>query len=345
MLKRLFIAILVAGLASVGHAQTLKIATLAPEGHTWMNEGRVEVKFFPGGVMGNDAAVMRKIKLGQLQGVATSGAELSPIYRDAPILSMPFLFRDLAEVNHVRTKVDPMIRAGFEKAGFVAPGIAGGGFAYLMSSKPIENKEQLRETKVWVPHNDRIAQIAFEKAGVSPISLPLSDVATSLQTGLLETVANTTSGAIAFQWHTKVKYVVDLPVSYVIGIFAIDSKAFNRLGAADQPIVREEFAKAFADIDAVGLRDNESARASLVKQGIVFKSPSAEEAKYWAGVGDQTLKHMLAAGEISKELVDTITKLQAEHRANFVFGFQSIDVLQRVSHESDVCRSRTQRDQ
>lgn len=327
MLKRCMVATLFFAASAVG-AQTLKIATLAPEGHTWMKEmreaaanvktrtaGRVEVKFFPGGVMGNEAAVLRKIKLGQLQGVATTSAELSSVYADAPVYSMPFLFRDLAEIEYVRSTVDPMLQAGFEKHGMIAPGLAGGGFAYLMSSKPIANKEDLRETKVWVPHNDRIAQIAFKNAGVNPIALPLGDVNTSLQTGLLETVANTTSGAIAFQWHTRVKHVVDLPLTYVMGIFAIDRKAFQRIGIADQPIVRDEFAKAFADIDLAGKRDNESARATLVKQGIVFKAPSAAEANYWAGIGEQTLKQMLAAGEISSELIATIQKLQAEYRA------------------------------
>jgi TRAP-type C4-dicarboxylate transport system substrate-binding protein len=327
MLKHLFIATFALAAAGV-EAQTLKIATLAPEGTVWMKEmreaganiktrtaGRVDVKFFPGGVMGNDTAVLRKIKLGQLQGGAFSGAELSPIYRDSTVYSMPFLFRDLGEVEYVRAKVDPMLRAGFEKSGMVAVGLSGGGFAYLMSTKPIANKDDLRATKVWVPHNDRIAQVAFEKAGVNPISLPLGDVNTSLQTGLLETVAITTSGAIAFQWHTKVKHAVDLPLTYVMGMLTIDQKAFNKIAAADQPIVREEFNQAFVDLDAANKRDNESARAALIKQGIAFKAPTTEEIGYWRSIGEDTLKQMRADNEISGELLAEIQKAQAEYRA------------------------------
>jgi TRAP-type C4-dicarboxylate transport system substrate-binding protein len=218
-------ALLVALFAAAGAAPaavTIKIATLAPEGTNWMkemraagaeikqkSEGRVEIKYFPGGVMGNDSAVLRKIKLGQLQGGALSGAELSAVYPDAQIYSVPFLFRDLAEVEAVRRQVDPLLEKGFEKSGFIAVGMSGGGFAHIMSVKPISSKDQLRASKVWVPQNDRIAQVAFAEAGVNPIALPLADVYTSLQTGLLETVANTTSGAIAFQWHTRIKHVVD----------------------------------------------------------------------------------------------------------------------------------------
>lgn len=325
-----FVLLLFSILPNLVSAAALKIATLAPEGTTWMKEmraaganikqrteGRVEIKFFPGGVMGNDSAVLRKIKLGQLQGGALSGGEWSQIYDNAQIYSLPFLFNDLNEIEYVRTQVDPMLKAGFEKAGFVAVGISGGGFAYVMGTKPIATKENLRSTKVWVPQNDKIAQVAYEKAGVKAIALSLGDVYTSLQTGLLETVAITTSGAIAFQWHTKIKHAVDLPLSYVMGILAIDYKPFARLTAVDQSVVREEFALAFKNLDIANKRDNESARAVLVKQGIVFKAPTAEEIQYWRNIGMETLVEMQANGGISADLLAAIKKSQAEYRAKF----------------------------
>ncbi len=309
-------------------AVTIKIATLAPEGTSWMKEmraagaeikqkteGRVEIKYFPGGVMGNDTAVLRKIKLGQLQGGALSGAELSAAYRDAQIYSVPFLFKDLGEVEYVRQRVDPLLQKGFEEAGFAALGLSGGGFAYVMSTKPVKGKTELRATKVWVPQNDRIAQVAFSEAGVNPIALPLADVYTSLQTGLLETVANTTSGAIAFQWHTRIKHVVDLPLTYVMGMMVIDQRTFSRLPPADQIIVRDSIARAFANLDAANRRDNESARAVLSRQGIVFHVPDAGEAEYWRGVGVSTLARLKAEGAISDDLLSVIQKAQSEYRA------------------------------
>lgn len=309
-------------------AVTIKIATLAPEGTSWMkemraagaeikqkSEGRVEIKYFPGGVMGNDSAVLRKIKLGQLQGGALSGAELSPVYTDAQIYSVPFLFRDLAEVEAVRKQVDPLLEKGFEKVGFVAVGMSGGGFAHMMSVKPISSKDQLRASKVWVPQNDRIAQVAFKESGVNPIALPLADVYTSLQTGLLETVANTTSGAIAFQWHTRIKHVVDLPLSYVMGMMVIDQRAFGKLEPADQVIVRDAIGRAFRNLDTLNKRDNEAARSVLAKQGVQFDMPNAEETEYWRGVGVNTLKKLQADGAVSQDLLAAIQKAQADYRA------------------------------
>ncbi len=331
-LRTTLFAMLLAGVAPV-MAATIKIATLAPEGTSWMKEmraagaeikqkteGRVEIKYFPGGVMGNDTAVLRKIKLGQLQGGALSGAELAAVYRDSQIYSVPFLFKNLAEVEYVRARVDPLLQQGFEQAGYAALGLSGGGFAYVMSTKPVEGKAGLRATKVWVPQNDRIAQVAFSEAGVNPIALPLADVYTSLQTGLLETVANTTSGAIAFQWHTRIKHVVDLPLTYVMGIMVIDQRVFARLAPTDQAIVRDAIGRAFNNLDAANRRDNESARDVLIKQGIVFHAPDAGEAEYWRGVGQSTLAKLRAEGAISDDLMSVIQKLQAEYRAGSAVG-------------------------
>lgn len=328
MLRKGFGIAIALACAGMAQAATLKIATVAPEGTVWMKEmreaganiktrtaARVDVKYFPGGVMGNDAAVLRKMKLGQLHGGAFTAGELSPVYADAQIYSLPFLFTSLDEVAHVRKAVDPMLREGFRKAGLEAVGLSGGGFAYLMSTKPVRTKDELRTTKVWTPQNDKIAQVAFEQAGVPVISLPLGDVYTSLQTGLLETVGITTSGAIAFQWHTKVKHVVDLPLSYVVGVLALDAKAYAKLSPEDRKIVDEEFHQAFVDIDTAGLKDNESARAALAKQGIRFEAPSPEEQTFWRDVGAKTMQKMLAAKQISAELLSEIQKQQASWAA------------------------------
>ena len=108
--------------AAPAHAeQTIKIATIAPDGSAWMRElraagaevqagsqGRVVVKFYPGGVMGSDQVVLRKMKLGQLQGGMLTSSALAEVYADAPIYSLPFLFDSWAQVDKVRPQIDPL---------------------------------------------------------------------------------------------------------------------------------------------------------------------------------------------------------------------------------------------
>lgn len=321
--QRLLTALLALCAAGAVQADVLKIATTAPDGTAWMREmragadavkarteGRVEVKYYPGGVMGDSSTVQRKIKIGQLQGGAFTGGEISNVNGDVQLYSLPFLFRSQAEVDAVRAKLDDRIKAGFEKGGFVALGLSGGGFAYIMSTHDIKTRDDLKAAKVWVPQGDYIAEVAFKNAGVAPVSLPLADVYTSLQTGLIDTAANTLAGTIAFQWHTKIKHIVDLPVSYVVGAIVVDKKAFDKITPADQAVLKEEMGKAFAQLDKVSIEDNAKAVDALKKQGITIYQPSAEEITGWQKVGVDSARQLesekILSGDLYKALNDEL---------------------------------------
>ena len=308
-------------------ATTIKIATVAPEGTTWMREmrasseavkkatdGRVEIKYYPGGVMGDDATVLRKIKIGQLQGGAFTGGEATVITGDAQVYSLPFLYRNQEEIDKLRTKLDPLLKQQFEKAGYALLGVSGGGFAYLMSTRDIKTREDLKAAKVWVPQGDKVAEVVFKVAGVSAISLPLSDVYTSLQTGLIDTAANTTSGAIAFQWHTKLKHMVDLPLTYVVGEIVVDKKSFDALSVEDRKAVEDDFATGFARLETSNRADNASARDALKAQGISIEAPDAAERKNWEAVGDEAFKQLKTQGGLSPEMQKALDAALTEAR-------------------------------
>jgi|SRR5579883_2942005 TRAP-type C4-dicarboxylate transport system substrate-binding protein len=328
MKKFALFTLLVCGFCSAAvAATTIKIATVAPDGTAWMREmragaaavkartqDRVEIKYYPGGVMGDEPAVLRKIRIGQLQGGAFTGGELSQVDKDAQIYSLPFLFRNEAEVGKVRAALDPLLRRSFAAAGFEAVGISGGGFAYLMSVKDIRSKDDLAAAKVWVPQGDRVAEAGFKAAGVTPIPLPLADVYTSLQTGLIDTAANTPAGAIAFQWHTRIKHLVDLPLTYVVGILVIDKKVFDGLASEDQQAVREELGAAFARLEKINRDDNAHARETLQKQGVTIFTPNAAEIASWQAIGAAARKQLLADNEITPQMAAALDQALAAAR-------------------------------
>ena len=312
---------------ALANAAPIKIATIAPDGTAWMKEmraaaeavktktsDRVEIKFYPGGVMGDNATVLRKIKIGQLQGAAFTGGEAASITPDANVYSQPFQFRSEDEVDKVRAKLDAQLKASFEKAGFVVPGMAGGGFAYLFSVNDIHDKDTLKAAKVWVPQGDRVAEIAFKAAGVTPIPLPIADVYTSLQTGLIDAAASTTAGAIAFQWHTKVKHMLDLPLMYVMGYLAIDKKAYDALSAEDRKALDDEVGAAFARIEKGARTDNAQARTALQGQGVAITPQNAEQRKDWDSIGADARKNLTGVGGISPELAAAVNKALDEAR-------------------------------
>ena len=137
-------------LALPAQAAVFKIATVVPEGSQWMRElraagdeiaertdDRVKIKYYGGGVMGNDKKVLRKIRNGQLQGGAFAASGLSEKYPPIALYGLPMMFESEAEVDYVRERLDPLLAQGLEEAGYVSFGFAGGGFAMLMGSRPL----------------------------------------------------------------------------------------------------------------------------------------------------------------------------------------------------------------
>jgi len=307
-------------------AKTLKIATLSPDGSNWMKmmrkggkeveqrtEGRVKFKFYPGGVMGNDAAVLRKIRLGQLQGGAMSGGSLAKFAPDSQVYNMPLKFRSFEEVDYIRERMDETVAGAIEKGGFVNFGLAEGGLAYIMSNTAVASVNELRTKKVWIPDNDPAAATSVKAFGVSPIPLSIGDVLPGLQTGLVDTVASSPIATIALQWHTQVKHMTDLPLLYFYAVMAIDKKAFKRISAADQASVREVMSNVFKQIDAQNRKDNIAAFEALQKQGVAVVSP-ANEAE-WRQFADNAVNELLSAGLVSRPVYQRFDKLLMEYRS------------------------------
>ena len=312
---------------AAAEATVFKIATISPDGTSWMKRmregaaviekrtsGRVKFKFYPGGVMGNDQSVLRKIRIGQLQGGALTDGGMSKIFTGTQIYGVPFMFRSYDEVDYIRSRIDKVISDGLEHKGFVTFGFAEGGFAYFMSRKPLQSADDVKGQKVWVPAGDRLARTLFETGGISPISLSLADVMTGLQTGLINTVIASPIGAIALQWYTKVKYMTDTPLVYIYAMLAIDSKAFNRLSKNDQAIFREVMGKIYQEIDKQNRLDNAEARKALRKQGINFVTITPEERQRWQTVADKAEPKWKEEKLFSAELYDRVVGMLEKYR-------------------------------
>ncbi|MGD2116792.1 MAG: TRAP transporter substrate-binding protein DctP [Chromatiales bacterium] len=325
--RRLTLLFVFACLGLPLEAATLKIATIAPDGSSWMKAmrqgaeqvaektgGRVKLRFYPGGVMGNDNSILRKIRIGQLHGGAITGGGLTAIYPDAQIYSLPFRFRSLDEVDYVRQRMDPLLIEGIRREGFVSYGLSEGGFAYLMSKKPVTQLAELQQQKVWVPEGDSISLAAFRALDIAPIPLPLTDVLTGLQTELINTVTTPAIGAIALQWHTRLQHLIDVPITYLYGTLIIREKALNKLTAADRDVLSQVLTDTFVNINQQNRRDNEAALQALKNQGMQFIQPEEAQMQPWRQRVSQAVEAMVAEGRFSREIFDTLQQHLSDYR-------------------------------
>ncbi len=318
MSLRTFIFAALVAVVSTGnhaHAKVLKFATIAPEGSAWMktmndagNEvdrrtsGRVKFKFFTGGVMGNDKAVLRKVKLGQLDGGMFTLGSLAESCPDMRIYGIPFLFPDMAAVDRVRAELDPVLKECLKKGGFTSFGFAEGGVARFYSKEPVDSVDSMRGRKMWVPEGDVIGLAAMESLGLAPTPLPITDVLTGLQTGLIEVAGNSSIGALALQWHTATKYVTTTPLLYVAAVLAVKNASYEEIDAKDRDVVSEVLERVYKGFNKQNRSDEDKAYKTLISEGLTPVDPKPGEVDRWRAVASKLANDMASRGEFSMDL-------------------------------------------
>jgi len=305
-----------------------KIATLAPDGSIWArrfqefqdevsakSNGEIGFKLYMGGVMGDDRAMYRKMRIGQLQGGGFTMTGISETVPDFRVMAIPFLFRSYAEVDRVTEGLFPRFQKAFLEKDLVLLAMTEVGFVYTMSGEPVGTVAQLRASKCWAPENDPLSRGFLEDMGVTPIPLSIPDVLSSLQTGMINTVFNGFYGSIVLQWFTKTKYITDTPFGYAYGGLVFSKSAFDKLPPQHAALMEAAAKKHFAELLLDTRRSNEEALVTLKKNGIQMVPTDKEALRQLMAVRDQKTVPRMVGTAFSKEIYEAATRLLAECRA------------------------------
>ncbi|NOR18633.1 MAG: C4-dicarboxylate ABC transporter, partial [Xanthomonadales bacterium] len=207
-------------------------------------------------------------------------------------------------------------RGLLEQAGFVNFGFASGGFAHMMSNQPVATLNDMKGLKVWVPDGDKISYAAAKALGISPVTMPLTDVLTGLQTELIDTIMGPPAGTIILQWNTGVSHITDLPLSYIFAMLVIEKKYFDRIQPEDQVIVREVMERVYRVFEKQGNEDNAKAYQALLKDGMKSVTPDAGQVIEWQQAIRASNHQLAAEGVVDPELLAEIECYVAAYRAH-----------------------------
>lgn len=327
-ISRLVIFALILTSEAAAQQYTIKFATLAPEGSTWMNVmkeydqairsesgGQLGFKIYAGGVQGDEKDILRKIKLGQLHSAGITGNGLTSIAPRVRILDSPFLFKSYAEVDHVFATFEGEFKQAFEDGGFINLGWAEVGFVYVFTNKPVYTPADLKYVKMWMWESDPIAEAMFRSMDVSAIPLAITDVLTSLQTKLIDGVYASPLAAIALQWFSRVKFMLNTPLADAAGSVVISKKKFAELPPELQEILVRNGKKYMLKLTELSRRDNAKSLETLKKNGISFVDPRSEKdiAEY-DEIGKKA-RRLLAGKLYTQDLLDRMEKSIMELRA------------------------------
>lgn len=310
-------------------AESIKFATLAPKGSTWMNnfeamgkeiraktDGEIRLRIYPNGVQGDELDVIRKMRAGLIHAGAMTATGLGEIQEEVLIFQLPRIFRNYEELDYVRDYLHADLDKAFMDAGYVLLGMGDIGFYYIFSNEPIRTIADLQSpnVKMWVRTSDRIGLEFYKNAEIATVPREVTQVLSSLYSGQINTLTASPYVTVALQWHDKFKYMTNLPVSVGVGATVITKEKFDQLPPDQQKILREVADSHQADLIQAIRKDNERALDALQKkagiQVVEFKDDSREA---WDVIAAET--HKALVGEIySQAFLDKINALLQEYR-------------------------------
>ena len=310
-------------------ADSIKFATLAPKGSTWMNnfeamgkeiraktDGDLRLRIYPNGVQGDELDVIRKMRAGLIHAGAMTATGLGEIQEEVLIFQLPRMFRTYEELDYVRDYLREDLDQAFMDAGYVLLGMGDIGFYYIFSNQPIRTIADLQSpnVKMWARTTDRIGLTFYKNADIATVPREVTQVLSSLYSGHINTLTASPYVTIALQWYDKFKYMTNLPVSVGVGATVMTKEKFDELSPEQQKIVREVANAHQDDLIQAIRRDNERSLEALQKKaGIEVVEFEDDSREAWDVIAMET--HKALVGEIySQEFLDKINALLQAYR-------------------------------
>jgi len=297
-IRSLFLAVLLSfGLAAGLSAQvvTLKVATVAPENSPYgealhklasewsrISGGKVKLVMYFNGIAGGEFDIVRKMRLGQLQGAMVSQMGLSFIDRRTNVLAAPQLVKNNDELDYVLQKMIPDFDQLLLDKKFVTVAYSRAGWLRFFSkSDQIRTPAQVAARKLGISGTEKDFFEAFKEMKYNVVPVEVSESLSALNTGLCDTTFTSPLVAGPMQLFGIANYMLNDKVSPFIGAILFDERAWNKVPAEFQPEMRKVAGEIGTNVN-VGIDKLETdAINTMVKYGLKLVEPTAEEQKIW----------------------------------------------------------------
>jgi TRAP-type C4-dicarboxylate transport system substrate-binding protein len=315
--------------ASASHAAdpvVVKMATLVPAGSSWnrsllemgqkwqqVSGGKVVLKLYAGGVAGDDADVVRKIRLGTLNAGLLATTGLADIERSVLALQIPMLYADYDEVDWVLDKMTPGLDAQFDAKGFVVLAWVDGGWAHFFTKTPARTPEELKTAKLFTWAGDDKYTELWKGAGFNAIPLPATEISTALQTGLVNALCTTPQVAAVMQWYNNAKNMTDVNWALLLGAIVIDKSAWQKIPADVRPAILSVTRETGRELSKQTRAEEIESIKAMKTRGLNVVKPSPAELESWHKLLESVFP-LVRGKYMPAEAFDAAVRFSGEYR-------------------------------
>ncbi|MAG13989.1 MAG: ABC transporter substrate-binding protein [Spirochaetales bacterium] len=307
-------------------ALTLKVGSLAPSDSPWdtalkrlailwkdISGGRVTMKIYPGGIAGDEADMVRKVRIGQLDGAALTGTGLNRITSELLVLSLPMFYTSYGELRYIFENTTEEFSGIVREKGFELITWTTAGWAHFFGKRPVLTPDDLRAQRIAVSAEDEEILYTWRAMGFDALPLHTTGLMAGLQSGMAEAFHTPPLIAAIYQWFGLAPYMSSMAMAPLITGIVIGERSWRRI--PDQ--FKEEFLEAAQTITLPLYDEVEKLEIEAIQimkdNGLTINHQTEEDIASWQDVIKQG-HDILVGTSISPEVYEKVKALRDEYR-------------------------------
>ena len=308
-------------------ANRIKLGTIAPKNsvyhevllrmrQSWrdISAGSVDLTVYPGGVAGDEATMLRKMRAGQMQAALISGSGMSFLDEGISALQVPLMFESLEEFDFVRAQLAPTLERRLRDKGFTVLAWGDAGWAYFFAVREFRTVDDVRSMKLYTSKGDDESLRLFSEFGFRAVPLDLTELQANLETGLVEVFAVPPLVAAGYQWFASAPHMLDLRFIPIVGAVLIDSAAWEGIPAEQRTPMRQAAVDAAAAIEGTVRKQEREAVREMQKYGLRVIAADEDLVAAWRREVEDAYPG-LRGRYAPAELMDEALRWRDEYRA------------------------------
>tara|TARA_B100001013_G_scaffold164050_1_gene98157 strand:+ start:632 stop:1612 length:981 start_codon:yes stop_codon:yes gene_type:complete len=317
-IKTIFLLIICSG-TLISKPIIIKLATLAPEGTEYYNlllemgqrwqeetDGEIILRIYPNGVVGRESDTIRKMRIGQIQASAMSSIGLADLTDQIQAFTIPMKFKDYDDVENVKEVMFDDISNGLSESGFKLLFLVDIGWVYWFSANEISVPEDLRNAKIYTTAGDYVTVELFKRFGFNAIPVSETDILTSLQTGMINSMQTVPILSLSSGWFALMPNMLDLKWAVFIGAVIIDERVWSKIRPEHQKVMMEVAQEIGKKYQENGRKTDAQAIEMMKEYGMKVKTPTDEELKIWEDFKEEIIPDVIDT-YVPKEVYDKVT--------------------------------------
>lgn len=292
--------------APPARALTIKLGSLAPIGSPWdiglkklsaewnrISGGEIVMKIYPGGIVGDEDDMIRKMRIGQLDAAAITGPGMNRIYNGILAIQLPLFIRNDRELEYVLEKMKPYFEEKLAGKGFKVLIWHTAGWAHFFGKKPIVHPDDLKKQKMWVWDGDPNQLQAWKEQGFQPVPLAATEIMTALQSGMAEAFTTSPLTAAAYQWFGLAPNMCGMKWAPFLGSIIISNRVWDRIPEKLRPKLMETVRAIGVTLQKEALLADEKAVAIMQNNGLKVNPVPEQMVDQWKLAVDEGFKKII----------------------------------------------------